>query len=156
MREKEIKWCGCKGHNAKDWTVVADFYAKHFVPKKWVFEYRTIHSHEDNRVLYLFGCCDRCGGTMRSGTSVPTNAKDDELLAYVYHEMVRYRPYDYYDSHTGIYHGCVNIRAKWYQRQDGLTTEVFDKQFLRLFQKEDRATVTDWLTHDLSCRKEAV
>ena len=145
MREKEINWCACKGHKAKDWTVVADFYAMNFVPRKWVFEYRTIHSQEDERVLYLFGCCDQCGGAMRSGTSVPANIKGDELLAYVYREMARYRPYDNYDSHSWAYHGCVNERAKWYQRQDGLTPGTRGKQFINLFKKEDRTTVTDWL-----------
>lgn len=145
LRKKEMDWCACKDHNAKEWTVVADFYAKHFIPEKWVFEYRTIHCHEDKRVLYLFGHCDHCGGMMRSGTSVPTNVKDDELLAYVYREMVYYRPYDFCDSHSGTYHGCVNIRARWYQRQDCLTLEARDKQFLRLFQKKDRTTVTEWL-----------
>lgn len=152
MREKEIDWCDCKDHNAKDWTVVSDFYTKHFVPRKWVFEYRTMHCHEDDRVLYLYGYCDHCGGLMRSGTSVPTNVKGDELLTYVFREMAQYRPYDGYDSHSGTYHGYVNKWTTWYQRQDGLTPGARSKQFINLFNKEDQTTVTDWLARNHSNR----
>lgn len=145
MKEKEINWCSCKDHNASDWTVVADFYARHFIPSAWVFKHRTIVCHEDDRFLYITGKCDRCGGFMRSGTSVPTNIKGDGLLAYVYQMMERYRPYDHYDQETGTYHSCINQRCRWYQQQDDLTLEARNEQFLRLFRAEEQAAVKDWL-----------
>ena len=60
-------------------------------PTAWVLEYRTIACHEDGRILYITGKCDRCGGFMRSGTSVPANLNGDELLAYIYRKLERFR-----------------------------------------------------------------
>ena len=149
MRNREqIKWCACEGHNAADWTAVADFYAKHFIPEKWMFEYRMLACHEDDRILYIVGMCNHCGGFMRSGISVPTNIKGDELLAYVYREMTSYRPYDCHDADTDIYRGCVSQRAKWYQRQDDLTLEERNQQFQRLFSPVDQPTVVGWLARN--------
>ena len=148
MKKHQINWCSCKDHNASDWTVVADFYARHFIPEAWVFDYRTIACHEDNRVLYITGKCDHCGGFMRTGASVPTNIKGDDLLAYVYRDMEYYRPYDGHDQETGIYCGHISQRCRWYQQQDDLTLEERNEQFLRLFQAEDRPAVKDWLTRN--------
>ena len=145
MNEHQINWCSCKDHNASDWTVVADFYARHFIPMAWVFEHRTIACHEDDRILYITGKCDHCGGFMRSGTSVPTNVMGDELLKYVYQEMEHFRPYDGHDQEKGTYCGCVSQRCRWYQQQDDLTLEERNEQFLRLFRAEDWADVKDWL-----------
>lgn len=124
MSKEYIKWCACKDHNATDWTVVSNFYAKHFIPKTWIFEYCTIDSYDDDRTLYITGACDCCGGFMRSGTSVPINIKGDELLAYVYQQMIHFRPYDNHDFHSGIYHSCVSQRARWYQQQNDFTLEM--------------------------------
>ena len=148
MGEYEINWCTCKGHNAADWTAVADFYAKHFIPEHWAFDYHKLTCHEGERVLYILGCCDRCGGLMRSGTSVAANIKDDELLAYVYREMEHYRPYDGHKPDLGTYHGYISQRGRWYQQQDDLTLEAKNRQFLHLFRAEDRPAVTDWLTRN--------
>ena len=148
MREKQINWCSCKDHNASDWTVVADFYARHFIPITWVFKHRTIVCHEDDRFLYITGKCDRCGGFMRSGTSVPTNVMGDELLKYVYREMESYRPYDGHSQEKGTYCGCINQRCRWYQQQDDLTLEARNEQFLRLFRAEEQAAVKKWLARN--------
>ena len=51
MNEKQTNWCACEGHNATDWTLVSDFYAKHFILRAWKFEYRTMDCHDDGRVL---------------------------------------------------------------------------------------------------------
>ena len=96
--------------------MVAAFYARHFIPGARVFDYRTIACHEDNRVLYITGKCDHCGGFMRSGTSVPTNVMGDELLKYVYQEMEHFRPYDGHDQEKGTYCGCVSQRCRWYHQ----------------------------------------
>lgn len=148
MNGEHINWCSCKEHDHKDWRVRAELYTQRFVPMAWVFEYRTIACHEDDRILYMIGRCDRCGGFMRSGTSIPTNVKGDELLAYVYREMTHYRPYDGHDQESGAYCGCVSQRCRWYQQQDDLTLEARNEQFLRLFRAEDQAAVTDWLTRN--------
>lgn len=148
MREKQINWCSCKDHNASDWTVVADFYARHFIPNAWVLECCTIDCHEDGRILYITGKCDHCGGFMRSGTSVPSNIKGDELLAYVYREMEHFRPYDGHNRGRGTYHGCIDQRCRWYQQQDDLTLEARNEQFLRLFRAEEQATVKKWLARN--------
>jgi len=110
-----------------------------------VFEHSTITCHEEGRILYITGKCDRCGGFMRSGTSVPMNVKGDELLAYVYREMKCFRPYDGHDQEKGIYCGYISQRCRWYQQQDDLTLEARNEQFLRLFRAEDQAAVKDWL-----------
>ena len=94
MEEKQINWCICDGHSHEDWRISSELYAQVFIPAAWMFEYRTIACHEDDRILYITGKCSRCGGFMRSGTAVPTNVKGDDLLAYVYREMEHYRPYD--------------------------------------------------------------
>lgn len=148
MREKQINWCSCKDHNASDWTVVADFYARHFIPNAWVLECCTIDCHEDGRILYITGKCDHCGGFMRSGTSVPSNIKGDELLAYVYREMEHFRPYDGHNRGRGTYHGYIDQRCRWYQQQDDLTLEARNEQFLRLFRAEEQAAVKKWLARN--------
>ena len=148
MKENQINWCSCKEHNASDWTVVAAFYAQHFIPNAWVLECRTIDCHEDGRVLYITGKCDHCGGFMRSGTSVASNIQGNELLAYVYREMEHFRPYDGYDREKGTYHGCISQRCRWYQQQDDLTLEARNEQFLHLFRAEDQAAVKEWLVRN--------
>lgn len=92
MKEHQINWCTCNGHDHEDWRVRSELYARCFVPVAWAFEYRTIAGYEEHRILYLVGICDCCGGFMRSGTSVPSNIKGDELLAYVYREMGTFPP----------------------------------------------------------------
>ena len=148
MSEKQINWCTCDGHDHEDWCVRSELYARCFVPTAWAFEHRTSACHEAGRVLYLTGKCDHCGGFMRSGTSVPMNVKGNELLAYVYREMEHFRPYDGHDQEKGTYCGYISQRCRWYQQQDDLTLEARNKQFLRLFRKEDRAAVKDWLTRN--------
>lgn len=145
MKEDQTNWCTCAEHSHGDWRVRAELYAKVFIPAAWMFEYRTIACHEDGRILYITGKCARCGGFMRSGTSVPSNMKGDELLAYVYREMEHFRPYDGHDQEKGIYCGYVSQRCRWYQRQDDLTLEDRNEQFLHLFQAEDQPAVEDWL-----------
>lgn len=86
MNEKQINWCTCNGHNHEDWCVRSRLYARCFVPTAWVFDHRTIDCHKDGRFLYMTGRCVRCGGFMRSGTSVPAGLEGDKLLAYVYRE----------------------------------------------------------------------
>lgn len=148
MSEKQINWCTCDGHDHEDWRVRSELYTRRFVPTAWVFEHSTITCHEEGRVLYITGKCDRCGGFMRSGTSVPINVKGDELLAYVYRGMKHFRPYDGHDQEKGIYCGCISQRCRWYQQQDDLTLEARNEQFLRLFRAEDQAAVKDWLTRN--------
>ena len=148
MEEKQINWCTCDGHDHKDWCVRSELYARCFIPTAWVFEHRTIACHEDDRILYMTGKCDRCGGFMRSGTSVPMNVKGDELLAYVYREMEHFRPYDGHDQEKGVYCGCVSQRCRWYQQQDDLTLKARNAQFLKLFREEERAAVKDWLARN--------
>ena len=148
MEEKQINWCICDGHSHEDWRISSELYAQVFIPAAWMFEYRTIACHEDDRILYITGKCSRCGGFMRSGTAVPTNVKGDDLLAYVYREMEHYRPYDSHNQETGTYSGCISRRCRWYQRQDDLTLEARNKQFLRLFRAEDQAAVKEWLARN--------
>ena len=144
----KVNWCACKDHDHKDWTVVSDFYARNFIPAAWKLEYRTMDGYEHGRALYIIGKCGCCGGFMRSGTSVPENMKGDELLAYVYREMNRYRPYDGHDRERGTYCGPISQRCRWYQQQDDLTLEERGEQFLRLFRGEDRSAVEDWVARN--------
>lgn len=155
MSEKQINWCTCDGHDHQDWCVRAELYARCFVPTAWVLEYRTIACHEDGRILYITGKCDRCGGFMRSGTSVPANLNGDELLAYIYREMERFRPYDGHDQEKGTYCGYISQRCKWYQQQDDLMQEMRNKQFLSLFRAEDQVAVEDWLARNHSVEPHA-
>ena len=148
MSEHEINWCTCKDHDHEDWCVRAELYARRFIPRAWALEYKTLACHADDRFIYLVGSCDRCGGFMRSGASVPTNVKGDELLAYVYREMEHFRPYDGHDQEKGTYCGYVSQRCRWYQQQDDLTLEARNEQFLHLFREEDQAAVKDWLARN--------
>ena len=145
VKEKQVNWCTCNGHDHEDWRIRSEFYARHFVPAAWAFEYRTTVCHGDEHILYITGKCDRCGGFMRSGTSVPSNITGDELLAYVYREMEHYRPYDNHNQENGTYCGCIRQRCRWYQQQDDLTLETRNEQFLHLFRAEDQTVVKDWL-----------
>ena len=81
MKKSDVNWCTCKDYH--NWDVLAEYYFLHFVPNSWVFKYRTLTEHEEGRVLYITGVCNRCGGFMRSGTSVPANICGDELLRHV-------------------------------------------------------------------------
>lgn len=147
MDNRGISWCACKGHNAKDWKSVSYFYAQHFIPHGWALEYHTLN-FEEGRTLYQIGTCDHCGGFMRSGTGLAINISGDRFLADVYREMEHYRPHDGHDQESGTYCGRITRRSQWYQRQDDLTLEERNKQFLHLFRTEDRETVMDWLTRN--------
>ncbi len=148
MSEDNIRWCTCKDHDHKNWQVVSDHYCRHFIPSGWSLVCGVLDQHEEGRILYLTGACNTCGGFMRSGTSVPMNVSGDELLAYIYREMTRFRPYDGYDKEAGIYNGAVSARAKWYQAQDDLTEEELCRQFVGLFQQKYQAQAEDWLAHN--------
>lgn len=143
MDDNAINWCACEGHDHRDWTVVADFYARHFIPHGWALEYHTL-DQEQGRILYMIGTCNHCGGFMRSGAGIAMNISGDRFLADVYQGMRR-RAYDGHDCISGTYHSCVKQRARWYQQQDDLTLENHNMQFLRLFHSEDQAVVKDWL-----------
>jgi len=147
MDECSIKWCSCKGHDAKDWTDVADFYARHFVPQKWVLDYNTLDC-EQGRTLYMTGVCDHCRGFMRSGVGLAMNIGDDQFLTSVYQEMAHFRPYDGHKEETGLYFTCVAQRGRWYQQQDDLTLAERNGQFLRLFRPEHQPIVKEWLARN--------
>ena len=129
MSEKQINWCNCGRQYQEYWRIKENVYGLNFDPTAWAFEYRTITCHEEGRVLYITGQCSRCDGFMRSGVPVPTDMKGGDLLAYVYHEMKHYRPYDKYDEEFGIYYTFRRQRCQWYQQQDDLTPEERGKQF---------------------------
>lgn len=148
MSENEKNWCTCQKHNSKNWQTVADHYCEHFVPSTWGLEYHSLNCHEDGRVLYMIGACDICGGFMRSGTSIPANVQDDQLLVYIYREMTHFRPYDGYDKKTGYYNSAVPKRAKWYQKQDELSESEVDQQFVNLFHESHQPQVREWLVHN--------
>lgn len=148
MSKKQINWCNCGRQYQEYWRIKENVYGLNFAPTAWAFEYRTITCHEEGRVLYITGQCSRCDGFMRSGVPVPTDMKGGDLLAYVYHEMEHYRPYDKYDEEFGIYYTFRRQRCQWYQQQDDLTPEERRKQFLRLFRAEDQAAVKDWLARN--------
>lgn len=143
MSKREIRWCTCENFDKDEWKREADFYALHFVPRRWKPEYTTLEAGKEERFLYLVGKCNICGGYMRSGVGI---AMDDRFLASVYREMQRFRPYDRRDRENDLYFGCVPQRAKWYQNQDLLISEDCDEQFLQLFQTKDRPAVRDWLS----------
>ncbi len=143
MKKSDVNWCTCKDYH--NWDVLAEYYFLHFVPNSWVFKYRTLTEHEEGRVLYITGVCNRCGGFMRSGTSVPANICGDELLRHVYQKMLQYRPYDDYDQIGRHYDGAVPERSKWYEDQDDMTRKECGEQFLSLFKPEHLPAAADWL-----------
>lgn len=143
------KWCGCKGHDTRDFVKVTDFYSLHFIPSRWELDYDSLDTDGNTeRTLWIVGRCSVCGGYMRTGTSVPINISGDYLIAYICDYMRRlYRPFDY-KRPDGDYHGAVSERSKWYRQQDKMEPGQFDCQFLELFHEKDRATAQRWLaTH---------
>ena len=148
MNEEHKNWCTCAGHDAEDWTVRNECYARHFIPKTWALEYHSLPEHEEGRTLYMLGSCTCCGGFMRSGVALALNISGDRFLADVYREMTRFRPFDGNDKEKGLYFSCVGQRAEWYQQQDDMTLIDCNKQFLNLFHTEDQETVGKWLARN--------
>jgi hypothetical protein len=140
------EWCGCKGHNTRDFVRTTDFYCKHFIPSGWALDYGSLDTTEDKeRTLWIVGRCSVCGGFMRTGTSIPINISGDRLIDYVAEAMRRhYRPFDY-KRPDGDYHGAVSERARWYKRQDTMPPEQFARQFHDLFHEKDHVAVQEWL-----------
>ena len=139
----EQDWCACSGHNSKSFRKQRDFYCTHFIPDGWQLEYTTITKEEPKRVLYVTGKCRRCGGFMRSGTSIASNLAGDTLFAYIYKELKHFRPHDGREP-SGVYHGAVIPRSQWYWEQDRMTAQERMEQFVALFHEEDRAAARRW------------
>ena len=140
---KEQNWCECSGHNSKSFRKQGEFYCSHFVPHGWQLEYTTITKEEPKRILYITGNCCRCGGFMRSGTSIASNLAGDTLLAYIYQVLNHFRPHDGRQL-SGIYHGLITPRSQWYWEQDRMTAEERRAQFVTLFHEQDRAAARRW------------
>jgi len=144
MSEKKNFQCACEGRDAKDRFAADDFLAERFIPKAWELKYHTLEQ-EQGRVLYLTGFCDRCGGFLRSAVGLAKGLSGDCFLDEVYRKMELFRPYEGHRNETGLYHGRIQLRARWYQRQDDLPLADRNKQFLRLFRTEDQSAAADWL-----------
>ena len=139
----EKNWCQCEGHNSNSFRDAGCFYSRHFIPDGWQLNYTTLDREEPGRMLYITGKCARCGGFMRSGTSVACNLTNNALFTYIYEQFKNYRPHDSREP-SGIYHGAVIPRSQWYWEQDRLTAEKRKEQFVALFHEEDRADARRW------------
>lgn len=109
----EERWCACSGHRSKDFSKLTDYYCRHFIPGGWQLQYSTLAGPEPERLLYLVGKCDQCGGFMRSGVSIACNWTGDRLLLDICKAMLQHRPFDGRDK-TGIYRGGCARRSEWY------------------------------------------
>ena len=147
----EHQTCTCPTAHGNDFPKVTDHYCVNFIPTGWRLEYTSLSQKDSERVLYLTGQCLRCGGQdLQCGVSIPNELAGDALLAYIYQEMTRYRPFERrYDD--GTYSAGLSQRARWYMGQDDLTLNQRNAQFLLLFQEKDWGTVEEWINR---CRVE--
>lgn len=147
----EHQTCTCPTAHGNDFPKVTDHYCVNFIPTGWRLEYTSLSQEDSERVLYLTGQCLRCGGQdLQCGVSIPNELTGDALLAHIYQEMTRYRPFERrYDD--GTYSAGLSQRARWYMGQDDLTLNQRNAQFLLLFQEKDWGTVEEWINR---CRVE--
>lgn len=147
----EHQTCTCPTAHGNDFPKVTDHYCVNFIPTGWRLEYTSLSQKDSERVLYLTGQCLRCGGQdLQCGVSIPNELAGDALLAHIYQEMTRYRPFERrYDD--GTYSAGLSQRARWYMGQDDLTLNQRNAQFLLLFQEKDWGTVEEWINR---CRVE--
>jgi len=147
----EHQTCTCPTAHGNDFPKVTDHYCVNFIPTGWRLEYTSLSQKDSERVLYLTGQCLRCGGQdLQCGVSIPNELAGDALLAHIYQEMTRYRPFERrYDD--GTYSAGLSQRARWYMGQDDLTLNQRNAQFLLLFQEKDWGTVEEWINR---CRAE--
>lgn len=136
-------WCTCKGHHAKDFSKLTDYYCRHFIPGAWELEYITLDFKETGRRLHLNGKCDQCGGFMRCGVPLPANLTGEDLLSHIFRSLCRYRPFDRKDA-SGVYHGACPKRSDWFWEQDRLSAQECKKQFISLFRAEDQSDAQHW------------
>jgi len=137
------QWCKCKGHRSRDFTKLTDHYSRYFIPIGWMLEYTTLVGPEETRILYITGRCGKCGGSMRSGTSVYGRYTHDNLLKDICQAMLTHRPYAGRDE-SGLYRGGVPERLEWYWRQDQMTRAERIEQFVSLFQGADQQLARRW------------
>lgn len=147
----EHQTCTCPTAHGNDFPKVTDHYCVNFIPTGWRLEYTSLSQKDSERVLYLTGQCLRCGGQdLQCGVSIPNELTGDALLAHIYQEMTRYRPFERrYDD--GTYSAGLSQRARWYMGQDDFTLNQRNAQFLLLFQEKDWGTVEEWIN---CCRAE--
>lgn len=87
--------CTCAASKSKDFVLATDHYCINFIPSGWKLEYTTLEQHDPERMLYLTGECQSCGGQdLQSGTSIPCNLTGDALLEHIYRQMETYRPFE--------------------------------------------------------------
>ena len=143
--------CTCAASQGKDFVLATDHYCINFIPSGWKLEYATLEQHDPERMLYLTGECQSCGGQdLQSGTSIPCDLTGDALLEHIYRQMETYRPFEKrFDS--GAYTTGLQLRSRWYIGQDDLTLGQKNAQFLKLFHEQDWAAVEDWIYR---CRSE--
>ena len=139
----EERWCACSGHRSKDFSKLTDYYCRHFIPDGWQLQYSTLTGPEPERLLYLIGKCDQCGGFMRSGVSIACNWTGERLLLDICRTMLQHRPYDGRDK-TGIYRGGCARRSEWYWKQDQLPRAERIEQFVSLFRESDQSSARLW------------
>ncbi len=135
------KWCNCKNHNSKDFPKVTNLYCNQFIPTGWKLSYKTLDDFEEGRYLYIIGICSVCGGKMKTGTSFPYNRDKTALAECIWQEFSRYRPFG----------NQLPEREKWYNEQDNLSSNQKVDEFISLFKKQDRKTISYWIqSTDLS------
>ncbi len=138
-------WCTCEKPE-DTFPMRTDHYCQNFLPHSWLLQYRNFDQPDaEERYLYLFGTCIRCGGIARAGVSIAPDLTGDALLEEVYRQMCNYRPFNGHSKETGSYVGFMSGRCHWYQQQDDLTLEARNEQFLNLFFEMDHAAVRKWL-----------
>lgn len=133
---EHFNWCICKEHRSKSFVKLTDCYSRTFIPERYaLYTGGDLHHEVPERTLYLYGRCSVCGGFMRSGRSLPINLTGGVLLEFIYHSMRNYQPFG----------NGVKERMAWYERQQKLSQNECDGQFLRLFRAEDLPFVTAWI-----------
>ncbi len=134
--------CCCPGEYANDFSVVGSHYANNFIPDGRYLLYGSLSEEESGRIYYLTGKCLRCGGQMRSGSSVAANITGDRLLSYIYREYERFTPHALYQH--GSFATFLPERGAWYLEQKQLREDVKEEQFVAMFHAEDQNTVRTW------------
>ena len=136
-------WCSCE-KELHTFPALTNHYSTTFLPDHWLLQYSTLYRPE-NRILFLAGRCQKCGRRARSGVSIPSSLSGPALLDAVYKEMLRYRPFDGKRDETCTYRGAVTERSRWYMRQDDLSREERDEQFVSLLHADDQRFVRKWI-----------
>ena len=141
---------GCKicGNNTKvDFVKLTDLYCSYFVPDRVGIEYETLNNPMKSATFWFLGQCPECGEEMRAGSTCGITLSPISTIEYLWREFRNYRPYEGYNEVDGrkVY-ACDNSRTRWYELMfEDLTLAETQKMFIRMFRKEDRVTVAQWI-----------